>query len=277
MKLQGKIAVVTGGARGIGRAIAESYAKEGARVVIADLLLDEARETAKAIGHDAVAVAVDVSKRSSIADMARVIAEKVGPASILVNGAAIFNMAPLSEISEEHFDKQFDINVRGLLFTTQAIAAQMVAAGKGGKIINFSSQAGRRGEPRVAVYCATKAAVISLTQSMAHELIKQRINVNAIAPGVIDTPMWDQVDALFAKYENRPLGEEKAPGRRSRALRPHGCARRHHRGRRFPRKCRQRLHRGPDSQRRWRKLDELEAGCQPGRQKAPFMRAFANL
>jgi D-sorbitol dehydrogenase (acceptor) len=209
MRLQGKIAVITGGARGIGRAIAESYAKEGARVVVADLLLDEAKETAKAISHDAVAVAVDVSKRSSIAEMARVIAEKVGPANILVNGAAIFNMAPLSEISEEHFDKQFDINVRGLLFTTQAIAAQMVAAGKGGKIINFSSQAGRRGEARVAVYCATKAAVISLTQSMAHELIKLRINVNAIAPGVIDTPMWEQVDALFAKYENRPLGEKK--------------------------------------------------------------------
>ncbi|MFN0191071.1 MAG: SDR family oxidoreductase, partial [Aestuariivirga sp.] len=128
---------------------------------------------------------------------------------ILVNGAAIFGMAPLSEITEEHFDRQFDINVRGLLFVTQVIAAQMIAAGKGGKIINFSSQAGRRGEARVAVYCATKAAVISITQSVALELIKHRINVNAIAPGVIDTPMWDQVDALFAKYENRPLGEKK--------------------------------------------------------------------
>ena len=85
----------------------------------------------------------------------------------------------------------------------------MITAGKGGKIINFSSQAGRRGEARVAVYCATKAAVISITQSMALELIKHRINVNSIAPGVIDTPMWDQVDALFAKYENRPLGEKK--------------------------------------------------------------------
>ena len=90
MKLQGKIAVITGGARGIGRAIAESYAKEGARVVIADLLLDEAKETARAIGPDALAVAVDVSKRSSIADMARFVAEKAGPANILVNGAAIF-------------------------------------------------------------------------------------------------------------------------------------------------------------------------------------------
>ncbi len=209
MKLRDKIAVITGGARGIGRAIAERYADEGARVVIADLLIDEARDSASAIGRNSVAIDVDVSRNDSIRAMAEFVAETVGPPDILVNGAAIFSMAPLAEISEDHFDRQFDINVRGLLFTSQAIASLMVAAGKGGKIINFSSQAGRRGEARVAVYCATKAAVISITQSMALELIKHRINVNAIAPGVIDTPMWDQVDALFAKYENRPIGEKK--------------------------------------------------------------------
>ncbi len=209
MKLQNKIAVITGGARGIGRAIAERFVEEGARVVIADLLIAEATATASAIGAKANAVAVDVSSNQSIKAMADFIAAEVGPPDILVNAAAIFNMAPLAEITEEHFDRQFDINVRGLLFTTQFIAAQMIAAGKGGKVINFSSQAGRRGEARVAVYCATKAAVISITQSMALELIKHRINVNAIAPGVIDTPMWDQVDALFAKYENRPIGEKK--------------------------------------------------------------------
>lgn len=209
MKLKDKTAVITGGARGIGRAIAQRYAGEGARVIIADLLIGEAKETAAAIGRDAVAIDVDVSRNDSIRAMATFVADTVGSPDILVNGAAIFSMAPLAEISEEHFDRQFDINVRGLLFTTQAISNLMVAAGKGGKIINFSSQAGRRGEARVAVYCATKAAVISITQSMALELIKHRINVNAIAPGVIDTPMWDQVDALFAKYENRPIGEKK--------------------------------------------------------------------
>ena len=156
-----------------------------------------------------MAIAVDVSQRKSIEAMAARIADEVGPVDILVNGAAIFNMAPLAEITEADFDRQFNINVRGLLFTTQIISAGMIAAGKGGKIINFSSQAGRRGEAHVAVYCAAKAAVISLTQSMALELIKHRINVNAIAPGVIDTPMWDVVDSLFAKYENRPIGEKK--------------------------------------------------------------------
>lgn len=209
MRLDGKIAVITGGARGIGRAIAERYVKEGARVVIADLLLDEAKQTAEAIGSSAIAITVDVSRRESIEAMAASAAKQFGAVDVLVNGAAIFSMAPLAEITEDHYERQFAINVRGLLFTSQIISAQMIAAGKGGKIINFSSQAGRRGEARVAVYCATKAAVISLTQSMGLELIKHRINVNAIAPGVIDTPMWDQVDALFAKYENRPIGEKK--------------------------------------------------------------------
>ncbi len=209
MQLRNKTAIITGAARGIGRAIAARYIAEGARVVIADRLIAEAQDTAGALGPEATAIAVDVSSVASIREMARSIAETVGPPDILVNGAAIFSMAPLDEISEEHFDRQFGINVRGLLFMTQAIAAPMIAAGKGGKIINFSSQAGRRGEANVTVYCATKAAVISITQSMGLELIKHRINVNAIAPGVIDTPMWDQVDALFAKYEKRPLGEKK--------------------------------------------------------------------
>ena len=117
--------------------------------------------------------------------------------------------APLLEITEESYDRQFAINVKGLLFTLQAVAAQMVRQGQGGKIVNFSSQAGRRGEALVAVYCASKAAVISLTQSAGLALIKHKINVNGIAPGVIDTPMWDAVDAHFAKYENLPLGEKK--------------------------------------------------------------------
>ena len=209
MRLKDKVALVTGGARGIGRAICERYVAEGARVVVADLLADEAQETAKAIGERASAVSVDVSRLSSIQEMGEAVMDSVGAPDILVNGAAVFGMAPLAEISEDHFDRQFDINVRGLLFTTQVIAAQMIAAGKRGKIINFSSQAGRRGEANVAIYCATKAAVISITQSCALELIKSGINVNAIAPGVVDTPMWDVVDSLFAKYENRPRGEKK--------------------------------------------------------------------
>jgi len=100
--------------------------------------------------------------------------------------------------------------VKGLFFTLQGVARHMVERGQGGKIINMASQAGRRGEALVSVYCATKAAVISLTQSAGLDLIKHRINVNGIAPGVVDTPMWDRVDALFARYEGLQPGEKKS-------------------------------------------------------------------
>jgi D-sorbitol dehydrogenase (acceptor) len=209
MKLDGKVAIVTGGARGIGAAICRRYADEGARVVIADVLEREAQALARELGRDAFAVQLDVTSRPSIDAMVESVLERAGGIDILVNNAAIFEMAPLLEITETSFDKQFAVNVKGLLFTLQAVAAQMVKQGRGGKIVNFSSQAGRRGEPLVAVYCASKAAVISLTQSAGLALIKHRINVNAIAPGVVDTPMWDQVDALFAKYEGLPVGEKK--------------------------------------------------------------------
>ena len=209
MRLNNKVAVVTGGARGIGRAIAEAYAREGARVCIADISAAEAAETAASIGGGAFAVKLDVTRLDSIkAAVAEAIA-KAGAIDILVNNAAVFDMGPIEEISEKSYDFVFDVNVKGTLFMLQAVANAMIARGKGGKIINFASQAGRRGEGLVAVYCASKAAVISLTQSAGLGLIKHRINVNGISPGVVDTPMWDEVDAQFAKYEGRPLGEKK--------------------------------------------------------------------
>lgn len=209
MKLKDKVAIITGGARGIGEAIARRYADEGARVVIADILAEQAEQTAASIGRGAFAIRLDVTSRASIDAMVATTVDKAGRIDILVNGAAIFDMSPFMEITEESYDKQFAINVKGLLFCMQAVAGQMIAQGQGGKIINFASQAGRRGEALVAVYCATKAAVISLTQSAGLALIKHGINVNAIAPGVVDTPMWEHVDALFAKYEGLPIGEKK--------------------------------------------------------------------
>ncbi len=209
MKLEGKVAVVTGGARGIGAAICRRYADEGAQVAVADILADEAEALAVEIGRGAFAVRLDVTRRDSIDAMVEAMVGRAGGIDILVNNAAIFDMAPLLEITEVSYDKQFAVNVKGLLFTLQAVAAQMVRQARGGKIINFASQAGRRGEALVAVYCASKAAVISLTQSAGLALIEHGINVNGIAPGVIDTPMWDQVDALFAKYEGLPAGEKK--------------------------------------------------------------------
>ena len=209
MKLLGKVAVITGGARGIGRAIATRYAEEGARVVIADINQAESENVAREIGHDALGVGLNVTKQESIDAMVRDVVARAGRIDILVNNAGVFEMAPVLEITRESYAKQFAVNVEGLLFTLQAVAKQMVSQGEGGKIVNFASQAGRRGEALVAVYCASKAAVISLTQSTGLGLIKYGINVNGIAPGVVDTPMWDVVDAQFAKYENLPLGEKK--------------------------------------------------------------------
>jgi NAD(P)-dependent dehydrogenase (short-subunit alcohol dehydrogenase family) len=209
MKLERKVAVVTGGARGIGAGICRRYADEGARLAVADILADEAQALAQEIGRGAFGLQLDVTQRASIEAMVETVVGRAGGIDILVNNAAIFDMAPLLEITEASYDQQFAVNVKGLLFTLQAVAAHMVEQGRGGKIINFASQAGRRGEPLVAVYCASKAAVISITQSAGLALTKHGINVNGIAPGVVDTPMWDQVDALFAKYEGLPIGEKK--------------------------------------------------------------------
>jgi galactitol 2-dehydrogenase len=208
-RLAGKSALITGAARGIGRAFAETYVREGARVAIADIDLAKARATAEELGDAAIAVHMDVSQQESIDRAVSETLAAFGGIDILVNNAAIFTAAPIVEIDRTDFNRVFDINVAGTLFTLQAVARQMIASGKGGKIINMASQAGRRGEPLVAVYCASKAAIISLTQSAGLNLIAHGINVNAISPGVVDGEHWDGVDAFFAKYENKAPGQKK--------------------------------------------------------------------
>lgn len=208
-RLAGKSALVTGAARGIGAAIAKAYVGEGARVAIADINIEAAAQTATAIGDAAYAIHLDVTDQNSIDASIEAVKQQAGGVDILVNNAALFDLAPIEDVDRASYEKLFSVNFAGTLFMMQAAARSMIAANRRGKIINMASQAGRRGEALVTVYCATKAAVISLTQSAGLRLIKHGINVNAIAPGVVDGEHWDGVDALFARYEKRPTGEKK--------------------------------------------------------------------
>jgi acetoin reductase-like protein len=212
MRLQDKVAIVTGGAQGMGRAICLRYAEEGASVVVADLNLGGAEATAKEIedrGGRAAAVTVDVRDQAQVQQMIDTAVDRFGGLDILVNNAGVGKIIPFLETTEADWDFMFDINCKGLLWCSQAAARQMIEQGRGGKIVNLASQAGRRGEALVLAYCASKACVISMTQSIALALAPHKINVNAIAPGIVDTPFWDEVDKQFAKLLDMEIGEPK--------------------------------------------------------------------
>ena len=215
MRLKDKVALITGAARGIGLGFAEAYVREGAKVIIADINIERAEEAARGIGPAAKAVKLDVTDLSQIDRVVAEIDAEYGGIDILVNNAAIFDMAPINELTEDSYERVLGINLKGPLFMMKAVSNVMIKRGRGGKIINMASQAGRRGEALVTLYCASKAAIISATQSAALALVKHGINVNAIAPGVVDGEHWDVVDANFAKWEGLKPGEKKAAVARS--------------------------------------------------------------
>ncbi|MFN8499160.1 MAG: L-iditol 2-dehydrogenase [Anaerolineae bacterium] len=213
MKLEGKVAIITGGGQGIGRGIALRFGQEGASVVVADIQQDQAQKVVdeiKAAGGQAVAVVVDVRKQDQVQAMVEIAVREFGGLDILVNNAGVGRIIPFFETTEKDWDLMFDINCKGLLWCSQAAAKVMIDQGRGGKIVNLASQAGRRGESLVLAYCASKACVISMNQSMGLALAPYKINVNAIAPGIVDTPFWDEVDRQFAKLLNMEIGEPKA-------------------------------------------------------------------
>ena len=209
-RLNGKSALITGAARGIGRGFAEKYLEEGATVAIADINIDAAEATAAQLGEGAYALPLDVTDQLSIDTALAQVVAKTDKIDILLNNAALFDAAETVDITRESYERLYAVNVAGTLFTMQAAARQMIAQGHGGKIINMASQAGRRGESLVLVYCSTKAAVISMTQSAGLNLIKYGINVNAVAPGVVEGAHWEHVDSMFAKLEGKELGQKKA-------------------------------------------------------------------
>ena len=211
-QLAAQHALITGAGGGIGLAVTQAYLNEGARCTAVDLGAAPPAELAALIAahpQQVHYVAADVSRSDSIAAMMAAARTRFGTVTVLFNNAAVFDLAPLLDADERSYQRIFDVNVKGLFFTMQAVLKQMVADGAKGSVINLASQAGRRGEALVAHYCASKAAVISYTQSAALAMAPHGIRVNGISPGVVDTPMWAHVDALFAKAEGLPLGAKK--------------------------------------------------------------------
>lgn len=189
MRLEGKIAFVTGAGSGIGKCIAETYAREGARVALADLNVDAAKSAARAIGNKAIALCCDVSKKTDVDGAVEETLAAFGALDILVNnaGAAHVNK-PMLEIGEAEFERIFAVNVKGVFLACQAVAPALRKRG-GGVIINIGSTAGLRPRPGLSAYNATKGAVHVLTKSLAVEFAPDRIRVCAIAPVATETPL----------------------------------------------------------------------------------------
>jgi D-sorbitol dehydrogenase (acceptor) len=213
LRLKNKHAVLTGAAGGIGLAVAAAYLQQGARCTVADIgktASPELTRLLKAYPDSLQYVPTDVTQTNQLEALVMAASVRFGAITTLFNNAAVFDMAPLLESTEAMYDRIFAVNVKGAFFVMQKVLAHMVERQvTGGAVINMASQAGRRGESLVSHYCASKAAIISYTQSAALAMAPHRIRVNGISPGVIATPMWAEVDALFAKYENLPIGEKK--------------------------------------------------------------------
>jgi acetoin reductase-like protein len=207
--LKGKVALITGGGQGIGRATALRLARDGARVVVVDVNPESARAVAdevSALGVEAMAAQLDVTNLAQVQDLVETVVGKLGRIDILVQCAGIVQMKRLMEVSEAEWERVFAVNTKGLFFTLQAVAKQMIRQG-GGSIVNLSSISAQGPRPIQSPYAASKAAVLSITWSAAAALAPHGIRVNAVSPGVVETPMWEQIDREMATEFKQPFGE----------------------------------------------------------------------
>jgi 3-oxoacyl-[acyl-carrier protein] reductase len=215
-RLDGRVAIVTGGSRGIGAATARKLAADGARVVVNYARGAEAAEAVvqeiRTAGGEAMAVQADVSDRAQVARLVEDTVERYGWLDVLVNNAGVIDGAPLGNITDDHVERQFAVNVRGALYATQA--AVPAFGDRGGRVVNVSSAAADAPPPGLAVYAATKAALEAITRSLAAELAPRQVTVNAVAPGVTVTDMFEAMRS--PEFEARivartPLGRLGRP------------------------------------------------------------------
>jgi NAD(P)-dependent dehydrogenase (short-subunit alcohol dehydrogenase family) len=191
MRLKDQVAIVTGGSQGIGEAIARRYAAEGVKVAIVNRKEDRAATVVtsiRAAGGEATAFAADISRVAEIDRMVAAVLDTYGTIDILVNNAGAYYLSPLGSTVEAEFDAMLDTNIKGVFFLSQAVLPEFERRGRG-KIINIGSIFGNDGFPGSAAYCATKGAIVLLTKSLGLELRERNIQVNAIAPGYIETPL----------------------------------------------------------------------------------------
>ncbi len=217
MRLKDKIAIVTGSGRGIGRAIAIELAKEGAKIVVTSTNLEECKEVCEIInplGVETLCLKCDVSKKKEIDHLVTQTMDKFGKIDILVNNAGVVRQKPLTETTEEDWNFTIDINLKGPFLFCKAVVPHMIKQ-KSGKIISIASIAGEVGFPNISAYCASKGGVINLTRELALELAPHNINVNAIAPGVIETKMTEEMlkdsETRKALLAQTPMGRVGQP------------------------------------------------------------------
>jgi meso-butanediol dehydrogenase/(S,S)-butanediol dehydrogenase/diacetyl reductase len=209
-RLQGKVCVVTGAGGGIGGGICARLAAEGGRVCVADIDDEAAAEVAAEIangGGSARTAHCDVSNRDSVRETIAGAVEEFGRLDVMFNNAGVSQIKPLIDLREDEWTRVMDVNGLGVLIGMQEAARQMIAQGDGGKIVNTASIAGKEGYPMLAHYCASKFAVVALTQAGARAWAENSITVNAFSPGVVDTQLWEQLDREFLE-----LGATERPG-----------------------------------------------------------------
>jgi NAD(P)-dependent dehydrogenase (short-subunit alcohol dehydrogenase family) len=191
MRLEGRITIVTGGGSGIGRSICQHIAKEGGKVVACDIDTDAAETTVESIekeGGEAATMKADVTRKSEVQRMAAVVRKKHGRIDILVNNAGTDKKGAITELAEETWDMLMSLNLKGVFLCTQAVMPAMIEQ-RYGRVVNISSMAGKTGEPLTSPYCASKFGVIGFTQSVALEVGRYNVTINAVCPGPVDTEL----------------------------------------------------------------------------------------